>query len=176
MSFVKVALLLCAMVAFSLAEVLSPLAAYGYAETDLIEKVDISGDGGIVKYIVRQGEGAPAKKGAQISAHYDGKLTDGKGFDSSRKRGQPFKFGLGGGQVIKGWDRGFDGMKVGEKAVLEITAQYVSGAARARPPCPRSALPHRPPLPTHFDARRATARAARVVSSQAGPLFSSRLS
>jgi FKBP-type peptidyl-prolyl cis-trans isomerase len=88
---------------------------------------------------VRQGEGAPAKKGAQIQAHYDGKLTDGKGFDSSRKRGQPFKFGLGGGQVIKGWDLGFNGMQVGEKAVLEISSQYVSGArVRERPPCQRA--------------------------------------
>ena len=48
-------------------------------------------------------------------AHYDGKLVDGKQFDSSRKRNSPFQFALGGGQVIKGWDRGFEGMQVGEK-------------------------------------------------------------
>jgi len=91
---------LCAL-ALAVAADVSPLAAYGHEESALIEKVDITGDGGIIKYVIKRGEGAAAKKGAQISAHYDGKLTDGKAFDSSRKRGTPFKFGLGGGQVIK---------------------------------------------------------------------------
>jgi FKBP-type peptidyl-prolyl cis-trans isomerase len=68
---------------------------------------------------------------ARPQAHYDGKLVDGKQFDSSRKRNSPFKFGLGGGQVIKGWDQGFLGMQVGEKAVLAIKSEYGYGAAGA---------------------------------------------
>jgi peptidylprolyl isomerase len=56
-----------------------------------------------------------------VHAHYDGKdAATGKQFDSSRKRGQPFTFPLGGGRVIQGWDLGFNGMKVGEKAILQI--------------------------------------------------------
>lgn len=64
-----------------------------------------------------------------MNAHYDGKLAaDGKQFDSSRKRGQPFSFPLGGGRVIKGWDVGFASMNVGEKAVLELKPDYGYGA------------------------------------------------
>jgi hypothetical protein len=78
----KLILLLCAL---AFAAAVSPLEAYGHEESALLETVDISGDGGILKHVIKRGEGAPAKKGAQIAAHYDGKLTDGKAFDSSRK-------------------------------------------------------------------------------------------
>ena len=58
------------------------------------------------------------------SAHYTGTLkSDGSKFDSSVDRGQPFKFTIGQGMVIKGWDEGFASMKVGEKAVLEISPE-----------------------------------------------------
>jgi FKBP-type peptidyl-prolyl cis-trans isomerase len=68
------------------------------------------------------GPGAEARLGNVVAVHYVGKLTNEKGqmFDSSRERGQPFSFILGSGQVIKGWDQGVQGMKVGGKRILII--------------------------------------------------------
>jgi FKBP-type peptidyl-prolyl cis-trans isomerase len=66
------------------------------------------------------GTGTEAVAGKTVSVHYTGYLTDGKKFDSSVDRGQPFKFQLGAGQVIKGWDQGVAGMKVGGKRKLTI--------------------------------------------------------
>ena len=66
------------------------------------------------------GTGESASPGKPVSVHYTGWLTDGTKFDSSRDRGQPFKFGLGAGQVIRGWDEGVAGMKVGGRRRLVI--------------------------------------------------------
>jgi FKBP-type peptidyl-prolyl cis-trans isomerase len=66
------------------------------------------------------GKGAEAKSGDTVSVHYVGTLTNGTEFDSSRKRGTPFVFTLGKGQVIRGWDQGVTGMKVGGKRKLVI--------------------------------------------------------
>ena len=66
------------------------------------------------------GTGAEAKKGQTVSVHYTGWLTDGKKFDSSKDRGQPFSFALGRSQVIQGWDEGVAGVKVGGKRKLTI--------------------------------------------------------
>ena len=77
------------------------------------------------------GTGAEAAKGKLVSVHYTGWLTDGKRFDSSKDRGQPFQFGLGRGQVIKGWDDGVQGMKVGGKRKLTIPPEMGYGAAGA---------------------------------------------
>ena len=66
------------------------------------------------------GTGTEAQKGKTVSVHYTGWLTDGTKFDSSRDRNQPFSFPLGQGQVIKGWDEGVAGMKVGGKRTLVI--------------------------------------------------------
>jgi len=66
------------------------------------------------------GNGAQPQTGDTIEVHYTGWLTDGKKFDSSADRGQPFSFKLGAGQVIRGWDEGFAGMKVGGKRKLTI--------------------------------------------------------
>ena len=73
------------------------------------------------------GDGAEATKGMRISVHYTGKLMDGTVFDSSLTRGQPFEFILGAGQVIRGWDEGFTGMKVGGKRKLVIAPEYGYG-------------------------------------------------
>jgi FKBP-type peptidyl-prolyl cis-trans isomerase FkpA len=67
-----------------------------------------------------EGKGDLAKAGQMVAVHYTGWLTDGKKFDSSKDRGQPFSFVLGQGRVIKGWDEGVQGMKVGGKRKLTI--------------------------------------------------------
>jgi FKBP-type peptidyl-prolyl cis-trans isomerase len=77
------------------------------------------------------GTGAEAVKGKQVMVHYTGWLTDGKKFDSSKDRGQPFHFALGRGQVIQGWDDGVAGMKVGGKRKLTIPPELGYGAAGA---------------------------------------------
>src|SRR5207245_10640243 len=79
------------------------------------------------------GKGAEAKTGDSVSVHYVGTLTDGKEFDSSRKRNQPFVFTLGQGRVIKGWDQGVVGMKVGGKRRLVIPPALGYGE-RGMPP------------------------------------------
>ncbi|MEN9722694.1 MAG: hypothetical protein RJB38_680 [Pseudomonadota bacterium] len=76
---------------------------------------------------LKDGTGAEAVAGKQVSVHYTGTLTDGKKFDSSVDRGQPFKFTLGAGQVIRGWDIGVAGMKVGGKRKLTIPPQLGYG-------------------------------------------------
>jgi FKBP-type peptidyl-prolyl cis-trans isomerase len=77
--------------------------------------------------ILREGDGAEAKAGNSVSVHYVGTLTDGKKFDSSRDRGQPFNFKLGAGQVIKGWDQGVAGMRVGAMRRLTVPPQLAYG-------------------------------------------------
>ena len=77
------------------------------------------------------GTGDEAKKGKVVSVHYTGWLTDGKKFDSSKDRGQPFSFPLGAGHVIQGWDQGVVGMKVGGKRKLTIPAELGYGARGA---------------------------------------------
>ena len=68
------------------------------------------------------------KTGDTISVHYTGKLTDGTKFDSSVDRGKPFEFTVGQGMVIRGWEQGFLGAKVGEKRTLTIPAEMGYGA------------------------------------------------
>ena len=76
------------------------------------------------------GEGAEAVAGKTVDVHYSGTLDDGTPFDSSRARG-PFSFRLGGGQVIKGWDEGVAGMKVGGQRRLVIPHQLGYGTRGA---------------------------------------------
>lgn len=77
------------------------------------------------------GTGAEAKPGQTVTVNYTGTFTDGKKFDSSYDHGQPFSFVLGVGQVIKGWDEGVAGMKVGGKRKLIIPPALGYGAAGA---------------------------------------------
>jgi FKBP-type peptidyl-prolyl cis-trans isomerase len=77
------------------------------------------------------GTGAEAQPGKTVSVHYTGWLLDGTKFDSSRDRNQPFQFPLGGGRVIKGWDEGVAGMKVGGKRTLVIPPNLGYGAQGA---------------------------------------------
>jgi FKBP-type peptidyl-prolyl cis-trans isomerase len=91
------------------------------------------------KEILKQGTGPEAKAGDTVSVHYTGTLLDGKKFDSSLDRGTPFEFKLGAGMVIKGWDQGVAGMKVGEKAKLTIPADLAYGANGYPPVIPANA-------------------------------------
>ncbi len=79
------------------------------------------------------GEGAEAVSGKRVKVHYTGTLTDGKKFDSSHDRRQPFEFSLGRGEVIQGWDQGVAGMRVGGKRKLVIPPELGYGA-RGFPP------------------------------------------
>jgi len=75
---------------------------------------------GLIIDDVSVGQGAAAAAGQQVKVHYTGWLTDGTQFDSSKDRNDPFVFPLGAGRVIKGWDEGVQGMKVGGKRKLTI--------------------------------------------------------
>jgi peptidylprolyl isomerase len=77
---------------------------------------------------VKVGEGATVKNGDVVSVHYAGRLQDGTEFDNSKKRGAPLEFKVGGGQVIKGWEEGLVGMKVGGERILVIPPDMAYGA------------------------------------------------
>lgn len=88
--------------------------------------------------VLAEGEGAPIGNGQSAVVHYTGWLYDttapdnkGKQFDSSRERGQPFSFKVGAGRVIKGWDLGVCGMKVGDRRLLVIPPELGYGSRAA---------------------------------------------
>ncbi len=105
--------------AFFATLVATALIAVPAAAADLkIEEIDV-------------GTGTMAKAGDLVSVHYTGWLADSTKFDSSRDRGQPFQFTLGAGQVIKGWDQGVAGMRVGGKRELTIPPSLGYGSRGA---------------------------------------------
>jgi len=110
--------------------------------TKLID-VSAAQDGGIMKCITREapeGAAGPPPNGNEVTAHYTGTLkSDGSQFDSSVSRGKPFKFTIGQGQVIKGWDEGFASMKTGEAATLTIRSDYGYGSDGSPPKIPSDA-------------------------------------
>jgi FKBP-type peptidyl-prolyl cis-trans isomerase len=84
-----------------------------------------------LKYVeLKEGTGDEAKKGQTVEVHYTGWLKDGTKFDSSKDRNEPFKFSLGAGEVIKGWDEGVAGMKVGGTRKLIIPPELAYGKVR----------------------------------------------
>ncbi len=86
---------------------------------------------GLVIEDIETGEGAVADKGKKVSVHYTGWLTDGRKFDSSKDRNDPFVFPLGAGHVIRGWDEGVQGMKEGGRRKLTIPPEMGYGARGA---------------------------------------------
>ena len=91
----------------------------------------VTTDSGLSYIDMTPGTGDSPKTGDLVKVHYTGYLTDGKKFDSSVDRGQPFAFGIGRGQVIKGWDEGVMSMKVGGKRKLIIPADLGYGSRGA---------------------------------------------
>lgn len=91
---------------------------------EVVENIDVE-ELKIEDLVVGTGEEAIA--GKTISVHYTGTLTNGTKFDSSKDRGEPFEFTLGAGQVIKGWDQGFAGMKIGGQRKLTIPSSLGYG-------------------------------------------------
>ncbi len=100
---------------------------------------EVKTDSGLKYTDVKEGTGAEAKKGDTVAVHYTGWLKDGTKFDSSVDRGQPFEFKLGVGRVIKGWDEGVAGMKVGGKRKLTIPADLAYGKRGFPPVIPADA-------------------------------------
>jgi FKBP-type peptidyl-prolyl cis-trans isomerase len=82
---------------------------------------------GLEYWDIKLGTGPIAEKGQSVKVHYTGWLTTGKKFDSSVDSGRPFSFTLGAGEVIKGWDEGVAGMKVGGKRQLKISSPLAYG-------------------------------------------------
>lgn len=80
---------------------------------------------------IKVGEGTEAQKGSMVVVHYTGWLENGQKFDSSKDRNDPFEFPLGAGYVIKGWDQGVVGMKIGGVRKLTIPAELGYGTRGA---------------------------------------------
>lgn len=105
----------------------------------MTDPIDVTGNGDLMKYIIREGTGKQAKKGDKCSVHYVGTLeSDGSKFDSSRDRDEPFEFTIGQG-VIEGWSLGVATMKEGELAKFVIKSNLAYGAAGSPPKIPGGA-------------------------------------
>ena len=105
--------------------------AAGNAEPTKVTGKPVRTVSGLEYWDIKVGTGPTAVKGQSVKVHYTGWLTTGKKFDSSLDRGEPFTFSLGAGQVIKGWDEGVAGMKVGGKRQLRIPPEIGYGSPGA---------------------------------------------
>jgi len=96
--------------------------------------------GGVTIEDIKVGGGPTAAAGKVVSAHYTGRFPDGTKFDSSYDAGAPIEFPLGAGKVIKGWDIGIEGMRVGGKRKLTIAPELAYGARGNGPVPPNATL------------------------------------
>ena len=109
-------------------------ASIAFAQVHNLDPTKVTGKpvktaSGLEYWEIKQGNGAEAKPGNKVTVHYTGWLKNGVKFDSSVDRGKPFQFELGAGKVIKGWDEGVAGMKVGGKRQLRIPPKLGYGKA-----------------------------------------------
>jgi len=121
---------------FTLVLILAACAALLAAQTSTSAPTKVTGKpkmtrSGVEYWDIKVGDGKTAVPGKKVVVHYTGWLTNGKKFDSSVDRMEPFTFTLGAGQVIKGWDEGVAGMKEGGKRQLKIPPQAGYGARGA---------------------------------------------
>jgi peptidylprolyl isomerase len=120
---------------FALFALLAAVAVQAQNDNSSPTKVEGKGkstSSGLQYWDLKEGTGTTASAGKSVSVHYTGWLaSNGKKFDSSVDRGQPFMFQLGAGQVIKGWDEGVSGMKVGGKRQLRIPPELGYGSRGA---------------------------------------------
>ena len=126
-----------------IAIVLAGAAGLGIAQTAAVKTVagtsaptkvagpGVKTDDGLQYWDIRVGNGETAKEGSRVRVHYTGWLTNGKKFDSSVDAGKPFDFTIGNGEVIKGWEEGLVGMRVGGKRQLRIPPALGYGAEGA---------------------------------------------
>jgi FKBP-type peptidyl-prolyl cis-trans isomerase len=128
----KIFSVLCVLVFVALVQLINSNASAGEKK----EKI-ITTDSGLKYVDIKEGSGEAAKKGDTVDVHYTGWLKDGKKFDSSKDRNRAFSFTLGAGRVIKGWDEGVQGMKVGgvRKLIIPPDLAYGKrGAGNVIPP------------------------------------------
>ena len=110
--------------------------------SNILEKVYLTEDEKVVKYILKYGMDELPKKGQVITAHYTGKLLDNTKFDSSYDRNTAFDFVLGENRVIKMWELAFASMKKGERAIIIGTSEYGYGINGSPPVIPSDASLH----------------------------------
>jgi peptidylprolyl isomerase len=117
----------------------APEAAAEATAAEATEPEVITTESGLQYIDLVEGDGKVATDGQIVFVHYTGTLENGKKFDSSRDRGQPFSFVLGQGRVIRGWDEGIVGMKVGGQRKLIIPSDLAYGERGVRGVIPRNA-------------------------------------
>jgi FKBP-type peptidyl-prolyl cis-trans isomerase len=108
-------------------------------EKDKKENKVVTTKSGLKYEDLKEGSGDAAKSGDNVEVHYTGWLKDGTKFDSSKDRDRPFSFELGAGKVIKGWDEGVAGMKIGGKRKLTIPSELGYGKRGYPPVIPANA-------------------------------------
>ncbi|AFY99589.1 FKBP-type peptidyl-prolyl cis-trans isomerase [Calothrix sp. PCC 6303] len=110
------------------------------ASKDMSDTNSITTPSGLKYVEIEEGTGETPQSGQTVTVHYTGTLENGSKFDSSRDRNEPFKFKIGAGQVIKGWDEGLSTMKVGGRRTLTIPPELGYGSRGIGPIPPNSTL------------------------------------